>query len=124
MGRGGGQAPRRGGRGRRRARDRARDERLESLAAAPWVVQPLVESVRTTGETSVYVFAGRAVSQVDKPRRRERDPGPRAVRREHRSVDLGAEQRALAEAAVARPAGGAELPYARVDMMRWEAPGR
>ena len=35
----------------------APDERLEGLGAAPWVVQPLVESVRTTGETSVYVLA-------------------------------------------------------------------
>ena len=42
------------------------DERLQMLAPAPWVVQPLVESVRTVGETSVYVFGGRAVSQVDK----------------------------------------------------------
>ena len=32
----------------------------------PWVVQPLVESVRTVGETSVFVFGGRAASQVDK----------------------------------------------------------
>ena len=49
-----------------------RDERLEGLTAAPWVVQPVVESVRTTGETSVYVLGGRAVSQVDKVVRPER----------------------------------------------------
>ena len=42
------------------------DERLVGLTEAPWIVQPLVESVRTTGETSVYVLGGRAVSQVDK----------------------------------------------------------
>ncbi len=42
------------------------DERLVGLTPAPWIVQPLVESVRTTGETSVYVLGGRAVSQVDK----------------------------------------------------------
>ena len=35
-------------------------------ARGPWIVQPLVESVRTEGETSVFVLAGRAVSQVDK----------------------------------------------------------
>ena len=46
--------------------DGPEDERLQMLAAAPWVVQPLVESVRQVGETSVYVFGGRAVSQVDK----------------------------------------------------------
>ncbi|MSZ77515.1 MAG: hypothetical protein F2667_10455, partial [Actinobacteria bacterium] len=43
-----------------------RDERLEGLAAGPWVAQPLVTSVRTRGELSVYVFDGQAVSQVDK----------------------------------------------------------
>lgn len=32
----------------------------------PWIVQPLVESVRTVGESSVFVIDGRAVAQVDK----------------------------------------------------------
>ena len=35
-------------------------------SAGPWVVQPLVESVRTEGETSVFVLDGAPVSQVDK----------------------------------------------------------
>ena len=104
----------------------ARDERLESLTAAPWVVQPVVESVRTTGETSVYVFAGRAVSQVDKVVAAGEGRSEIRVHELYggssRSVDLGAEQRALAEAAVSASSvrWAAELPYARVDMMRWE----
>lgn len=32
----------------------------------PWIAQPLVESIRTLGEVSVFVIAGQAVSQVDK----------------------------------------------------------
>ncbi len=32
----------------------------------PWVAQPLVESVRTRGEVSVFVLAGQVISQVDK----------------------------------------------------------
>ena len=32
----------------------------------PWIAQPLVESVRTRGEVSVFVLGGRVISQVDK----------------------------------------------------------
>ena len=32
----------------------------------PWIAQPLVESVRTRGEVSLFLIAGRVVSQVDK----------------------------------------------------------
>ena len=102
-----------------------RDERLEGLTAAPWVVQPVVGSVRTTGETSVYVLAGRAVSQVDKvvgaggaqgEIRVHELYGGRSV-----AVQLGSEQGALAEDAVAAAAArwSVDLTYARVDMMRW-----
>jgi hypothetical protein len=35
-------------------------------STGPWVVQPLVESVRTVGEISVFVLDGQAVCQVDK----------------------------------------------------------
>ena len=103
-----------------------RDERLEGLTAAPWVVQPVVESVRTTGETSVHVFAGRAVSQVDKI---VAAGAGRSEIRVHelyggssRAVELGHEQRSLAEAAVsaASTRWSADLAYARVDMMRWD----
>ena len=102
-----------------------RDERLEGLTAAPWVVQPVVSSVRTTGETSVHVMAGQAVSQVDKvvaPEaqgeiRVHEQYGGRSTR-----VDLGEAQQALAEGAVSAAVArwGTELAYARVDMMVWE----
>ena len=99
-----------------------RDERLEGLTAAPWVVQPVVESVRTTGETSVYVLGGRAVSQVDKVVAGSEIRVHELYGGRSRAVDLGAEQAALAEQAVAAAAArwGAELTYARVDMMVWD----
>src|SRR6476619_4641764 len=37
-----------------------------TLGPGPWVVQPLVESVRTEGEYSVFVLGGDAVAQVRK----------------------------------------------------------
>lgn len=102
------------------------DERLVGLTPAPWIVQPLVESVRTTGETSVYVFGGsfegRAVSQVDK-----RAAGAEIRVHEYHGgqsllADVGAEQAALAEAAVraAEKRLDTDLAYARVDMMVWD----
>lgn len=42
------------------------DPRLEGLTAGPWVAQPLLTSIRTHGETSVFVLGGRAVAQVEK----------------------------------------------------------
>ena len=36
------------------------------LGPGPWVVQPMVESVRTEGETSVFVLDGQVVSQAQK----------------------------------------------------------
>ena len=36
------------------------------FGSGPWVVQPLVESVRTEGETSVFVLDGEVVSQAQK----------------------------------------------------------
>jgi glutathione synthase/RimK-type ligase-like ATP-grasp enzyme len=102
--------------------EEALDPRLQGLATGPWVVQPLVESVRTTGETSVYVFAGRAVSQVDKR------PGGGEVRVHELyggrscSVPLGERTAGLAEEAVrvAERLLTADLAYARVDMMLWQ----
>ena len=99
------------------------DARLQGLVAGPWVVQPLVESVRTSGETSVYVFAGRAVSQVDKR------PGGAEVRVHElyggssRAVPLGEQTAALAEQTVraAERLLTADLAYARVDMMTWQS---
>jgi len=95
-------------------------ERFVPDQPGPWIVQPLVESVRETGETSVFVFEGVPVSQVDKR------PGPGEIRvHEHRGgtstpVPLDASAASRAEAAVLacgvvlgdRPA------YARVDLMR------
>ena len=98
------------------------DPRLQGLVAGPWVVQPLVASVRTEGETSVYVFAGRAVSQIDKR------PGGAEVRVHElyggssTAVPLGEGPARLAEEAVraAERLMGTDLAYARVDMMAWD----
>lgn len=85
----------------------------------PLVVQPLVESIRTVGESSLYVFAGRAVSQMDK----RPAPGSAEIRVHEEYggstdvVPLDPERVALAEEAV-RVAGAP--PYARVDVMLWE----
>lgn len=88
--------------------------------AGPWVVQPLVESVRTEGETSVFVLGGVAVSQARKV------PGPDDIRvHEHRgghtvAVPVDAEAADLAISAVEAASDLLErhLVYARVDMMR------
>lgn len=96
-----------------------RDERLEGLAAGPWVAQPLVTSVRTRGELSVYVFDGQAVSQVDKR------PGGDEIRVHEfhggRSVpgSLSDETRTIAQHAVAAAAEilGSHPSYARVDLL-------
>ncbi|MEO5850989.1 MAG: hypothetical protein ABIQ15_00605 [Nocardioides sp.] len=89
-------------------------------ARGPWVVQPLVGSVRTEGETSVFVLDGRAVSQVDKW------PAGDEVRvHEHyggatRAVPLREEAADLALRAVSRVGEllGHPLDYARVDQLR------
>ena len=86
----------------------------------PWVVQPFVPSVRTEGETSVFVLGGAAVSQVDKL------PAGGEIRvHEHfggssRAVPLRSEAAELAEAGIAAAgtAVGFALDYGRVDMMR------
>ncbi len=88
--------------------------------AGPWVVQPLVASVRTEGETSVFVLGGRAVSQVDKL------PSGDEIRvHEHfggasRPVPLRDEAASLALRGMgaAEQALGVRLDYGRVDMLR------
>jgi glutathione synthase/RimK-type ligase-like ATP-grasp enzyme len=98
------------------------DPSLQGLAAAPWVVQPLVESVRTEGELSVYVFDGRAVSQADKL------PAGGEIRVHElyggasRPGVLRDETARLAERAVDAAARrtGADVAYARVDLMTHE----
>ncbi|CAM3413291.1 hypothetical protein NODU109028_15845 [Nocardioides dubius] len=90
------------------------------LEPGPWVVQPLVESIRTEGEWSVYVLGGEAVSAARKV------PGVGEIRvHEHfgghtEAAELGAEQAdvALRTVAGAEALLGHRLPYARVDAMR------
>jgi len=90
------------------------------LAAGPWVVQPLVRSVRTEGETSVFVIGGRAVAQVRKL------PGGEEIRvheqyggrtdvvpLEDEATDLALRTVRLVQADL-----GADLAYARVDLLR------
>ncbi|MCR1784505.1 hypothetical protein KVF89_18325 [Nocardioides carbamazepini] len=102
--------------------ERLDDLRLEGLVAGPWVAQPLVESVRTTGETSVFVFDGVAVAQVDKIAA----AGEVRVNEVHggqvRPVPLDPERAAVAVEAVRAAARrwDADLAYARVDLMSWD----
>ncbi len=99
--------------------ERSDDLRLAGLTAGPWLVQPLVTSVRTEGEASVFVFAGRAVSQL----RKVATSGDVRVHEEYGGtttpVPLDAEAAALAERAVA-VAGehcGPAPAYGRVDLL-------
>ena len=87
----------------------------------PWVAQPLVESIRESGESSMFVLGGRVCSQVDKW------PGGDEVRvheefggRSH-PVPPGRETSALALQAWATLGErfGRPLDYARVDMLRY-----
>lgn len=96
------------------------DHRLSGLVAGPWIVQPLVESVRTEGETSVFVIAGEVVSQVHKLpaggeiRVHEEYGGTsRPVEVEQAHADLAGHAVRAAEEIT-----GSRLDYARVDMMR------
>jgi glutathione synthase/RimK-type ligase-like ATP-grasp enzyme len=88
--------------------------------AGPWVVQPLVESIRDEGETSVFVLDGRPVSQVRKV------PGAGEVRVHEQyggssgPVPLTDEAAGIATRAVAAVADllAADIAYARADLMR------
>ncbi len=90
------------------------------LGSGPWVVQPLVESVRTEGETSVFVLGGRAVSQVQKVPA----AGEIRVHEEYGGstvpVPLSEEAADLARRTVEAAGAllGNALDYARVDQMR------
>ena len=87
----------------------------------PWVVQPLVESIRTTGEVSVYVVDGVPVSRFDKM------PGANDVRVNEefggtvRAVGIG-DVGDLAMAAYDAMTGrfGRPMDYLRVDLLRWQ----
>ena len=97
------------------------DDLLGALEV-PSVVQPLVPSVRTEGEMSVYVIGGEAVGQVRKV------PAVGEIRvHEHLG---GRYQRALLDPRLARRARevaevaerlvGARITYARVDLLLWD----
>ena len=90
------------------------------LGPGPWVVQPLVGSVRTEGETSVFVLGGQVVSQAQKVpaageiRVHEQYGGstvPEALTDE--AADLARRTVEAASALLGEP-----LDYARVDQMR------
>jgi glutathione synthase/RimK-type ligase-like ATP-grasp enzyme len=86
----------------------------------PWVVQPLVENVRTEGETSVFVLDGQVVSQAQKT------PAVGEIRVHELyggttvAVDVTDEAADLARRTVeaAEALLGEKLDYARVDQMR------
>ncbi|GAB3024473.1 ATP-grasp domain-containing protein [Nocardioides flavus (ex Wang et al. 2016)] len=87
----------------------------------PWVVQPLVESIRTHGEASVYVIDGRVGQRFDKL------PGAGDVRV---NEEFGGRVRAAATGDVGDLAlqaydalaerFGRPVDYLRVDLLQWE----
>lgn len=88
----------------------------------PWIAQPLVESIRTRGETSVFVIDGRPVSQVEKV------PAAGEIRVHEvfggstRPVGLSGEAATVARLAcrAASERFGRALDYARVDLVMWD----
>ncbi len=90
------------------------------FGSGPWVVQPVVESVRTEGETSVFVIDGQVVSQAQK----RPAPGELRVHEQYGgttvAVPVTDEAADLARRAVAAAEAvlGERLDYARVDQMR------
>lgn len=90
------------------------------LVPGPWVVQPLVESVRTAGETSVFVLGGEPVSQVRKLPAGEEIRVNEEYGGRTEVVPLDEEAAGLATRAVTTAEGllSTALPYARVDMVR------
>jgi glutathione synthase/RimK-type ligase-like ATP-grasp enzyme len=90
------------------------------LGPGPWVVQPLVESVRTEGETSVFVLDGRVVSLAQKVPA----AGEIRVHEQYGGTTVAApltdEAADLARRTVEAAGSllGERLDYARVDLMR------
>ncbi|RNL66148.1 hypothetical protein EFK50_00515 [Nocardioides marmoriginsengisoli] len=90
------------------------------LSPGPWIVQPLVASVRTEGEYSVYVLGGEPRSMV-----RKRPVGDEIRVHEQYGGSTDAVPRTAEAAGLARSAViaaeqvlGARLDYARVDLLR------
>lgn len=92
------------------------------LTEGPWVVQPLVASVRTDGEQSVFVLGGRAVAQVGKRPAGEEVRVHEEYGGRSEPVPLDPDCAATAATVVAEVASrrGWALPYARVDLLRHE----
>ena len=87
----------------------------------PWVVQPLVESIRTHGEVSVYVLDGRLGQRFDKL------PGEGDVRVNEefggrvRAVETGDVGDLVMRAYDAMAERfGRPMDYLRVDLLRWD----
>jgi len=91
-----------------------------ALGPGPWVVQPLVESVRTDGEFSVFVLGGDAVAQVRKLPAGNEIRVHEAYGGSTEAVALDPEAAALARRAVevTERLVGSTLVYARVDLLR------
>ena len=94
----------------------------ESYGPGPWVVQPLVESIRDFGELSVYVLDGEPVTQA----RKLPAPGEVRVHEEYggrtvadRLADESADL-AIRACRAAERLLGHRLDYARVDAMSFE----
>lgn len=92
------------------------------VLGGPWICQPVVESVHTDGETSVFVLDGRVVSQFLKSTaggdvRVNEEFGGRVD-----EVPVGDDTAAVARAAWAwaETRFGRPLDYARVDLMRFD----
>ncbi|HSV38810.1 MAG TPA: hypothetical protein VLI04_08635 [Nocardioidaceae bacterium] len=90
------------------------------VGRGPWAVQPVIESVRTEGELSVFVLGGQATYSLQKvPAEGQilvhEHHGGRNVR-----VPLDEDAVRVAKACVAAAEGllGTTLHYARVDLMR------
>lgn len=88
----------------------------------PWLAQPVVESVHTDGEISVFVLDGRATSQV----RKVAAAGEVRVHEQYGGASYLAElEPEPAELAVTTVRAveellGSSLAYARVDLMRYD----
>lgn len=97
------------------------------LGPPPWVVQPLVDSVRTEGERSVFVLGGRAVSAALKTTAADSEEVRVHARYggATRPIDLEPGAVGLAERTVAAAERhlGVHLAYARVDLLRDEDGG-
>jgi glutathione synthase/RimK-type ligase-like ATP-grasp enzyme len=90
------------------------------LGIGPWVVQPLVASVRTDGETSAFTFGGEVVAQVQKrPAAGEiRVHGSYGGHSEPVPVTDEVAEMARRAVRVTEELLGTTLVYARVDLMR------